>query len=498
VLAEKLRFLSKLRFFSKPGAFVPLILFGILLLCVGILAITQESPDGIGQSDFVPDDADMAFDLPDDEEDPYSGWIPPGPPRWFRSNAGGMMLEETPSRLAALRNKYALVIDYVHPGEIESRLLSYYQDDYSIEIRILYEEGKEVRKQWLFRDESGITRLNAVFRKQVDNKVPDNQEEPGLEEIAEGTDMEEDPANADAEIEITGESLADIALTDMELNDTETADAELSGETGTEVDAVLAADTPPAADNMPDLDSPLISESAVSAGFIELYNDNAQIIEDRWLFDDDSIIMIRYFYNGSVLMSAETHRSISGSDFSAMYTDDYRYNRSFSLRRIERRYHEASKSEPVRLAFPSRVLEAAADANFISDKLFVASDFMESAFVGEGFRMTYDTDSRGRILIQTMIDNDDKTVWVIKNIWSGDRIVSSLKTEDEDEKLTEYEYDVSGNRIVQRDIHNGVLERQVYTKGGKETEELYLNGALVLRAYWEDGKKISEERVRRQ
>jgi hypothetical protein len=33
--------------------------------------------------------------------------------------------------------------------------------------------------------------------------------------------------------------------------------------------------------------------------------------------------------------------------------------------------------------------------------------------------------------------------------------------------------------------------------GSREVEELYMNGEVMLRALWEDGRKISEERVRR-
>ena len=47
-----------------------------------------------------------------------------------------------------------------------------------------------------------------------------------------------------------------------------------------------------------------------------------------------------------------------------------------------------------------------------------------------------------------------------------------------------------------REINNDMLERIVRTEGIMETEELYLDGIIVLRALWEDGVKISEERVR--
>jgi hypothetical protein len=468
----------------KPGTFVPLILFITLLLFAGIFALTQESADDASVVSDEYDDMEFAFS--GDEEGSYNQWVAPGPSRWFRSNAGGMTLEEVTSRLSALRNKYALVIDYVPPGEIEPRLLPYYQDVYSFEIRILYEDGVENRRQWLFYDESGITRVNAVF-KRMPEILPD---EVSAAEI---------PAEKAADHELTDVE----AASDNEAGDEEAVFVEDDAALPTLDDAVLAAGSPVLSDDgMPDMDSryvaALISEKALSLGFIELYNDSAQIIEDRWLFDDDSIIMILYSYNGSIMLKAETLKMLSGSEFKAVYTDHYRYNRSYSLRHIERVYHEGLVTEPVRLTFPGRVLEAAADDNFMGEKLSLVTEFMGNYSADEGFRVIYDTDNRGRVLSQTMFDKGNEIVWVLTNTWAGDRIVSSQKTQGDDVKLTEYEYDSGGDKIVQRDIHNGVLERVVYTKGANETEELYMNGVLILRAYWEDGRKISEERVRRR
>jgi hypothetical protein len=483
----KLRILRKPRLLKKPGTFVPLILFVVLLLFAGFFALTQESPDGLSGPDRsgpVPDEQEMALNFYD-EEGFKDVWTPPGPPRWFRSNAGGMMLEETPSRMSALRNKYALVVDYISPAEIEPLLLPYYEDDYSVEIRILYEEGSEIRRQWLFQDISGVFRINAVFR-----SMPDIQP---VEESAEESSIvtfSEPGGGEDAELlsSLGEESVAELAETT--LPDAEPEEAE------------FVAAPPLPHDGMPDMDithvTSLIGETALSTGFIERYNANAQIIEDRWLFDDDSVIMIRYSYNGNILLKAETDKMISGSEFKAVYSDHYRYNRSYSLRHIERFYHVGSVAEPVRLTFPGRVLSAAANVNFFEEKLSVVTDFMGNYFVDEGFRVIYDTDNRGRVLSQTMVDKNNESVWVIKNTWVGDRIVSSFKTEGDDEKLTEYEYNDGGERIIQRDIHNGVLERMVYIKGANETEEIYMNGVLVMKAYWEDGRKISEERVRRR
>ena len=422
---------------QKKALVIP-ILFILLMVFGGIFAITQETDEDSGLDETPP--VDSMYDLSAEEwdEEGPPGWIPPGPPRWFRSNAGGMTLEEIPSQLAALRNAYALVIDYVAPDELEPRLAPHYRDNYIIEIRILFKEKEVARRQWLFRDESGITRLNAVFVQHPPAATADEQE--------------------------------DAVETD---------------------DKSYAIPEPPVAAKSE-------TESAASTGFIEIYNNKSQIVEDHRLFDDDSEIIVTYSYKDNVLVKAETLQKLIGSNFRRMYTDDYRYNRSYSLRHIERLYHAETQAEPVRIVFPGRVLEAAADTHFLSDKLPFTSDFLDSFSAGEGFRMLYDTDSRGRILAQTMINDKDEKIWVITNTWSGDRITAIHKIEGDNEKLTEYEYDDAGNRIVQRDIQNGALERQVFIAGENETEELYLNGVLVIKAYWENGRKVSEERVRRR
>ncbi|MDR0623204.1 MAG: hypothetical protein LBG10_02110 [Treponema sp.] len=73
--------------------------------------------------------------------------LPPEAPRWFRSNAAGMALEEISSRFAALRYEYALVIDFFSPEELPELLIPYYEAPYRIEVHILYKNGGESRRQ---------------------------------------------------------------------------------------------------------------------------------------------------------------------------------------------------------------------------------------------------------------------------------------------------------------------------------------------------------------
>jgi len=81
------------------------------------------------------------------------------------------------------------------------------------------------------------------------------------------------------------------------------------------------------------------------------------------------------------------------------------------------------------------------------------------------------------------------------NTWVGDRLQSVVWKAADDERLIEFEYDNDGNRISEKYFRNGLLERSVVAQGGQEVEELYMSGRLVLRAIWENGVKISEERI---
>jgi len=440
----------------------PLGLVALFLLFAGILALTQEADENALPDEPLLDEMLAALSEEEEGEDGFlPGWEPPGPPRWFRSNAGGMALEEIPSRLTALHHKYALVIDYLPPHEIEPRLRPYYQDDFIVETRILYEQGMESRRQWLFRGEAGVARLNAVF---IERSREAEDEEISGEEIAQIDSIESEDEESGV-----------IAAGDL------IAEAASEGEPEEETDSV-----------------PVNRDTVYSTGFIELFDEYGNITTERQFFDDDSETVIIYSYNFNIMVKAEAQEKRTGDEFHTAYIDYYRYNRSYSLRHVERQFFEASYRQPIRLTFPGRVLDVLRDDSSFNDKLAVNSDFFGVLNVGEGYRMIYTTDSRGRILTQTMFNNKDEEVWVITNTWSGDRIVSTQKIEGDEIKITEYEYDSEGDRIVQRDLRDGVMERLVLIDGANETEELYLDGKLALKAYWEDGKKVSEERVRRQ
>jgi len=437
----------------RPGALIPLLMVFALLLFVGVFALTREDDAGLA---LVPPD-DPVLALFDDEEywEPPA-WIPPAPPRWFRSNAGGMALEEIPSRLAALRNRHALVIDFIGPDELEPFLRPFFSEDFDIEIRVLFEGGEESRRQWLFVDDAGVTRLNAVFRRPVDGTEGGFYDfsfmEPEYGETAFGEYLPAAPP----------------------LDDTVAYAYEAAYPGGGE---------------------PAVGTAPV--GFIETFNESGRIVRDYLFAEDGTETLTAFFYNVGLLIRAETKKRVPGGEFRNVHTDHFRYNRSFSLRYVRRVFHEPPYAEPVRLSFPYRLLDAAFQDHFIT-RVTPGTDFMETLFdAGDGFIVRYETDARGRVLTQTMLGANDEVVWKIRNTWDGDRIAAILRTENGEERLTEFEFDPEGYRVVQRELRNGVLERIVRTHGTTETEELYMDGVLMLRALWEDGRRISEERVRR-
>jgi hypothetical protein len=465
----------------------------------GSLAITQESSANTEGSE-PPADGDTAALVPENEEEPepfepFPGWVTPA--RWYRSNSGGMMLEEIPSRLAAMRNEYALVSDFIEQDELPEILLPYYDGHY-IEIRVLYRNREELRRQWIFRDANGLYRLVAVFM-EAENDSPKTDEAATSDTLAdEAAPPAEDDSAGSAASDADVEKVADNATT----GGTEAANGTPGG------DAEKVADNAPAAAGAETVDEKdgetASAEHRVAAyrnlsGFIEIYGDNFLLEREIVFFGEDDVRETEYVYNKGTLIrteAAQSSRADSGENAQKIYTDNYRYHRSGSLRSVERTYHERLEGENAILRFAHRVLDAAATSMFQTEQVFLSTEFFDEYSVESEQKTIFTTDERNRILTQTLLDSDGEAIWVIRNIWSGDRIASSLKTEGEDQKLNEYEYNGNGDIVTERNFHNGILQRQMRIEGNREIEELYMNGVVVLRAVWEDGRKVSEQRVR--
>jgi len=169
-----------------------------------------------------------------------------------------------------------------------------------------------------------------------------------------------------------------------------------------------------------------------------------------------------------------------------LFTDSYRYARSGSLRAIDRTIHEGA-GERSRIGFPA-----------LSPR--ITGIYTSVYFLGagnlEGLTISHNLDSRGRVLGEIAKNEEGKTIGELRNTWSDNRLMVAEWKSGEDERRFEFEYDKDGKPLVERNFRRGVLERVVTIEGDNEIEEIYMNGILILRAYWENGLKVSEERVR--
>lgn len=374
---------------------------------------------------------------------------------WYRSNAAGMILEGIPSRIAALRNPYSLSVEFMAARDLPEPLQAYYRSSYRIELHTLYEEGEESRRQWIFRNEQGKTMLVSSLTS-IPVTEPDEAGEPNPV-------SEEQPAEA-------------------------------------------------------------APEKPRFTGFIEIYdflNGSSLLIEEHHLAEEGTETITTYFYRQQLLVRAETRLKTPapiegekeeedefpgtlGEKIELVLSDYYRYSRSHALRAVERVYHQEVSMDTglTRLPFPHLGLQEAVEEQkkaFVSPSTAYGSEFMqdlslEAAHAGD--RVVYTTDERGRIVTEILQDEAGTILKETHNTWNRDRLTSVDWKTGEEERRIEYTYDEAGDRILERNYLNGVLERLVRRDTGQEIEELYMNGSLVLRAIWEDGRKISEERVR--
>jgi len=367
-----------------------------------------------------------------------------------------MALEPIPSRLAALRGEYCLSIGMTNPGDLPALLLPYYDTSFRIELRVLYEKGKEIRRQWIFRDNLNFARLTAsgtagLFG--LDGSA--DAKKTGFIEIR------------DAGGFITRELQFADDLSQWEFlyfykDDTNTL---VRVETRFKE---APAPTPAVPAPAEDAAVPAAQGAESPAGT----NEGAE--------------------ESSNVPPAEKEAE---PVFVPMYTDYYRYTRSGSLRAIDRSLQEGAAAKLSRITFPRLGSDSSSSLEMAIQGVSNTSEFFTDINPPEDAQITYTLDNRARVLTEVWKDKDGKIVGEYIDTWSGDRLQSVRWKSDDDERLIEYDYDSSGNRIAERDFRQGVLERSVTSRDGKDTEEIYMNGKLILRAHWENGKKISEERI---
>jgi YD repeat-containing protein len=337
-----------------------------------------------------------------------------------------MSLEYSASKASALRHKYALSVSAVEGGALPKVIREYYSAEYDIELRVLYENRAELRRQWLFLDKTGHVRLAASGEK------------------AFFEDKKSAPAHASAKTEPEGKS---------------------------------------------------------PIGFVELYNTQGLITLERRFSSSGRERQLRYFYRGDALVRAETYEiAPPGTPGGAgqqkrLAVDYYRYTRFGALRAIDRRLSEGD-ADAQRIDMPRFSPNFAKNLPPVNPGVAYGSVFPDEAPVTSA-RIRYDTDSRGRVLKETHMDEEGNVTGTMTNTWQGDRLAvmhwEAGEGDTKEERKTEYEYDKEGNRTAERNYRNDALERVVIIDGKKETEELYMNGKAILRAIYENGRKVSEE-----
>jgi YD repeat-containing protein len=359
---------------------------------------------------------------------------------WYLSNAGGMAIERAASRFAAMRSPYCLLVEEGGALDIPELLRPYYRRPWVVELRVLYKEGEELRRQWLFRD-GALNRLTAVFTRTGE-----------AEEGGEGGN--------------TGE--------DEDAGEDEGADEKGGG-------------------------GPLgFIEFYGEHGLIVT---ERQFLEDGELIIDYTY---RNAGGREVLIRADTRRRSSeeadAGEAALVCSDYYRYTRNYSLRLIERVFSKPPEGDgglsAALLRFPRRSLDSEKETGFISPVPVYGSRFLEDLQAETLQRIVYTTDERGRILTERREDGEGNLVGELRNTWSGDRLSRIAWIAEGEERVTEYDYNGEGDRIEERNYRNGVLERLVRVQGDREEEELYMNGEPVLRTFWEGGRKVREEPVR--
>jgi len=372
--------------------------------------------------------------------------------KWYRSNASGLAIEMIPSRLAALRYEYCISVESIAsrrlPGVIPRNIIPYYENGYRVEFRQLYENGAEIRRQWIFRDGKGLARISASGSPNFFSPAARRVNEEELEEVKGFIEIRNSSGYVTRELQF-----------DEDLSEWEFRYIYREG-------ILIRAETWLKEPPLP----PPVQEVDVSAGLEGEAEAPAQILS---------------------IAPAERKEPV----LERLFTDSYRYTRSGSLRAIDRTIHEGA-GERSRIGFPAlgpRITpreELATHAGVYNTAYFLGVGNLE------GLTVNYNMDSRGRVLSEITKNEEGKTIGELVNTWSDNRLMIALWKSGDDERRIEFEYDKDGKPVVERNFRKGILERVVNIEEDNEIEEIYMNGNLILRAYWENGLKISEERIK--
>jgi hypothetical protein len=410
---------------------------------------------------------------------------------WYLSNPSGLALERSPSKITALHADWSVSVEQAEESVVPDILRPYYETGFSIELRVLYNQGKPVRRQWIFRSGS-VTRLNASM------PVEERQETDGKTSEAEqsaGDRPEDETGRAEAEVNQPEDETGRVEDEVNQPEDgTDSAEAEVNrpedgtGRAEAEVNQLEDGTEQPEAE----ADRPKADRGEGRLPFIEIYSPEYLLTELFQIRASGERYSTRYRYSGGVLVGSETRL-----DGELLWSDEYRYTRNYKLRGVERRYAEKEVAEEsaglVQLRFPPRGLSFISPDSPYDYRLRTGA--LRDVFMTEAATVRYSTDGQGRVTYEEHFDKDGKQLASLTNEWSEERLLSVTWSSGGVSGKVEFDYTPDGENAAERNYRNGVLERKVTRDGNREIEELYRNGEPVLRAVWEDGRKITEERL---
>lgn len=409
-----------------------------------------------------------------------------GEVEWFISNQAGIALERA-MPLRALREKNALAVREIGQAELPYQIRKYYTAPWRISLSILYENGKRVKTQWVFRDQARI----ALFVAAVDNSGSgfiewyDDQ----------GFLVEEQRLNADGSGYFISYSYTNRILLKAEARLVEAAPGEEEDVAGEEAAVAIVDELVPGISVTEDEGPPLengVTETSVTDGPFPGLDVKPLAVPEEAV---PSTAELTRNPEGPAGIP-EFFVAASGREGGPVWTDFYRYTRSKGLRSIQRVFHEQAKT-PETLRFPRFVEGGPEDTDFVDRPETYISSFLSDITGYAPPKIDYTFDSKRRIVSETYRDEDDAVIGEIKNIWTDNRLSSVTWSAPGDEREVVYEYDKAGERAGEKNYRNGVLERSVVRDGDREIETLFKNGREVLRAVWIDGKKVSEESIGR-
>ncbi|MDR3301332.1 MAG: hypothetical protein LBT01_02210 [Spirochaetaceae bacterium] len=401
---------------------------------------------------------------------------------WYISNATGMLLEKT-YKTRAMRSNYAVQLQNVRPENVPKEIRKYYAAPWKVECRILYEKAKRFRTQWVYKDAENSSFFLAVV----------NNDGAGFLEWYDdkGYVIEEQRLDADGGGFFVSYTYKDRFLLKAEAHLVESV---IKPKPETEDKPVEKAQA--AVVNEPEPPSPLTLPAPAPQEIESAIDEAGEIVSPPppVAGPDPMIALLRNPQGPAPI--PEFFVAVTGREGGRLWTDDYRYSRTNTLRAIERKYFEKTASKEYdRLVFPRFVLNSPVDREFVSPGISISSSLFPDTPVEPTAQLTYTLDTKQRILTETRRDEEGKLIEELTNTWKNDKIEKITRKYFEDERVVTFGYNGKGDRVSEQDYRNDILERTVTISGSQEIEELYFDGKPVLRAVWEDGKKISEERL---